>query len=145
MSAGGRFLVVRVGGERYGIGLDAVREVVDLARVRPVPARSPALRGVMPLRDRFCSLLHLGALLAGTAAQEAAGDTAVIVEVAGAPMALEVEDVEGVVDRGAQPVGAAAGPWSAGVWRVGEDLVTVLDLGALAEGITEREGHDGAG
>jgi len=145
VSAGGRFLVVRAGNERYGIGLDAVREVVDLGTVRPVPARSPALRGVMPLRDRFCSLLHLGALLAGTKAPEAAGDTAVIVEVAGAPMALEVEDVEEVVVRGAQHVGAASGPWSTGVWRVGGDLVTVLDLGALAERINEREGHDGAG
>jgi len=145
VSATGRFLVVRAGTERYGIGLDAVREVVELGIVRSVPARSPALRGVMPLRDRYCSLLHLGALLAGTKAPETAGDTAVIVEVGGAPMALEVEDVEEVVDRGAQHVGSASGPWSTGVWRVGEDLVTVLDLGALAERLNEQEGHDGTG
>jgi purine-binding chemotaxis protein CheW len=145
MSSDGRFLVVRAGQERYGIGLDAVREVVDLAGARPVPARSPALRGVMPLRDRFCSLLHLGALLAGGSPPDATGETAVIVEVAGTPMALEVDDVEEVVDRGARLVGAPTGPWASGVWRVGDDLVTVLDLGALAERINEREGHDGTG
>jgi purine-binding chemotaxis protein CheW len=145
VSATGRFLIVRSGGERYGLGLDVVREVVDLAGSRPVPSRAPALRGVMPLRERFCSLVHLGALLAGTGVPEAMGDTAVIVELGGTPMAFEVDDVEGVADRGAEHVGAGGGAFATGVWRVGGDLVTVLDLGALAERFNEREGHDGAG
>jgi chemotaxis signal transduction protein len=145
VSSAGRFLVVRAGGERYGIGLEAVREVVDLVGVRPAPARSPAVRGVMPMRDRFCSLLHLGALLAGTVPPESAADIAVIVEVAGTSFALEVEDVEAVVDRGAQQVGTPSGPWTTGVWRVNEELVTVLDVGALVERLGEGEGHDGAG
>lgn len=141
MSAEGRFLVVRAGGERYGLALDAVREVLDVTvPPRPVPARTLALRGVIPHRERFLSLLHLGALLGGGAPPAAVGDTAVVVETARTALALEVDDVEVVVDRGATFVGAAGAAWTQGVWRVGTELVTVLDLGVLAERVTEGGG-----
>jgi hypothetical protein len=44
------------------------------------------------------------------------------------------------VDRGATYVGATTTPWTQGVWRVGTELVTVLDLGVLAERVTEGGG-----
>ncbi len=142
----GRFLVVRAGGERVGLDLAAVREVIELpAAPQPVPARAPALRGVVPRRGRYCVLLHLGALLTGTAAPEAPGDTAVVVELDGVPVALEVDDVEAVVDRGAERVGAGPTAWATGVWRVGRELVTALDLDALAERVRRQEAGDGAG
>ncbi len=133
MSAAGRFLVVRAGGERYGLGLEAVREVVDVPPPRPVPARTPALRGVMPLHERHCSLIHLASLLAGASPPGHVSDTAVVVSAGGVTMALEVDDVEAVVERGATFVGAAPAAWASGVWRVGDELVTVLDLGVLVE------------
>ena len=136
MNAADRFLVVRSGGARYGLSLDAVREVVDLvAAPRPVPARSAAMRGVMALHERHVSLIHLASLVSGGAPPEALGDTAVVVVVDGASMALEVDDVESVVDRTAEYVGAAPVAWASGVWRVGAELVTVLDLGVLSERI----------
>lgn len=141
----GRFVVVRVGGERYGLPLGAVREVVDIVAPRAVPTSNAALRGVMPLRDRHCSLVHLAALLAAAPAPSELGDTAVVVDARGAPLALEVDDVEGVVDRGAVHVGAAPVAWATGVWRVGTDLVTTLDLDALAERVALRGTGDGAG
>lgn len=133
----GAFLVVRAGRERYGLDLGAVREVVDVAPPRAVPSCSPAMRGVMPLRDRHVSLIHLGALLTGGAPPAALGETAVVVMVDRAALALEVDEVEEVVDRGASRVGAAPAGWAAGVWRVGEELVTVLELGVLAERLSE--------
>jgi chemotaxis signal transduction protein len=145
--AANRFLVVRSGGARYGLGLDAVREVVDITQApRPVPARSASLRGVMPLRDRHVSLVHLASLVVGGTPPDAVGDTAVVVVVDGASMALEVDDVESVVDRTADFVGAAPVAWATGVWRVGAELVTVLDLGVLAERVLQRgSSHDPAG
>jgi chemotaxis signal transduction protein len=137
MTVAAAFLVVRAGGERYGLDLAAVREVVDIAPPHPVPSRAPALRGVMPLRERHVSLVHLGALLGGGAPPERTGETAVVIAIGPASLALEVDDVEEVVDRGATWVGGAPAGWAAGVWRVGEDLVTVLDLGVLAERLSE--------
>jgi chemotaxis signal transduction protein len=145
--AADRFLVVRAGGARYGLGLDAVREVVDIvAAPQPVPARTASLRGVIALRERHVSLIHLASLVAGVAPPDAVGDTAVVVVVDGASLALEVDDVESVVDRTADYLGAAPAAWASGVWRVGADLVTVLDLGVLAEWILHRgSSHDAAG
>lgn len=139
MIAAEAFLVVRAGGERYGIGLVMVREVVDVSALRAVPARTPAMRGVMLLRERFLSLVHLGALLAGGVPAPAVGDTAVVVYVGEVAVALEVDEVLEVVEGGATFVGSAPASWAAGVWRVGTELVTVLDLEALAERLTAIE------
>jgi chemotaxis signal transduction protein len=136
VSAG--FLVVRGGAERYGLPLEAVLEVVDVAPARPVPRRVPALRGVMALRERHVSLVHLAALLAGTTPPEQVADTAVVVELGAFRVALEVDDVEEVVER-ATPVGGAPAAWAQGVWRVGPALVTVVDPAALAERLRESE------
>jgi chemotaxis signal transduction protein len=132
-----RFVVVRSGGQRYGLPLEAVREVVDVTAPRPVPARTAALRGVMPLRERHCSLIHLGALLDGTAPPPVLSVTAVVVQAGAAALALEVDDVEDVIEAGASFVGAAPAAWASGVWRVGGNLVTVLDIGPLAERLTD--------
>lgn len=132
------FLVVRGGNERFGLPLETVREVVDVAVPRAVPARVPALRGVMPLREHHLSLVNLAALLSGTSPPETLGDTAVVVELGAGRVALEVDDVEEVADR-ATPVGGAPAVWAQGVWRVGAELVTVVDPGALAERLWETE------
>jgi chemotaxis signal transduction protein len=129
------FLVVTAGGSRYGLGLADVREVVDVAPARAVPSKSTALRGIMPLRERFVSLVHLASLVSGAAPPEQSSDTAVVVHVDGAPMALEVDDVEQVIDRNADFVGPAPSAWASGIWRVGKELVTVLDLSVLADRI----------
>jgi purine-binding chemotaxis protein CheW len=139
------FLIVRVGTERYGLPLADVREVMDLVPPRPVPTRSPALRGLMPLREHFVSLVHLGALIAEGQAPAGLAGTAAIVMVGGVKLALEVDDVEAVVDRSATFVGPAPEPWASGIWRVGTDLVTVLDLGVLGERIVTNGSFDDAG
>ena len=133
----GRFLVVRAGGERFGLDLAAVREVVDLAAPRPVPARVPAVRGVMPLRERFYTLVHLGALMAGGAPPPAPSETAVLTDLNGRVVAFEVDDVEAVVEGGATLVGSGSGGGIADIWRVGGELVSALDLAVLAARLTE--------
>jgi purine-binding chemotaxis protein CheW len=141
----GRFLVVRAGGERFGLALAAVREVVDVVPPRPVPASTPALRGLMPHRERFVSLLSLAALVRGTAPPGPLAETAVVLEAGGTTMAVEVDDVEEVVDQAATLVGPAQAPWASGVWRVGGELVTVLELDVLAERISEIGSRDDSG
>ncbi len=137
MSAVTGFLVVRCGPERFGLPLADVREVLDVQTPRAVPAANRALRGVMPYRERFVSLVHLGALVTGSAPPRAPADTVVIVDARGAPLALEVDEVEAVVDRPGEPVGSSPATWSVGIWRLGGELVTVVDLSVLAERLSE--------
>jgi chemotaxis signal transduction protein len=134
-------LVARVGTERYGFDIGAVREVVVIERVADVPARSAAVRGVMPLRDRHVSLISLAALLGGGDPPLETGGAAVVVTLGGVDLALEVDEVEAVVDVGAELVAGAApgGVPARGVWRWGQTLVTVLDMGVLAERVTALE------
>jgi chemotaxis signal transduction protein len=131
-------LVVRAGGERYAFDLAAVEEVVDLGEPGSVPGRLPSFRGVIRWRERHLSVLHLGALLGGTAAPASHGDTAVVLRLGGRPVALEVDAVEDVVEPGAAGTAAGAAVAAAGVWQVGGALVTMLDLDALAERLAER-------
>jgi len=139
-----RFLVVQAGRERVGLGLELVREVVDVGTPRPVPAARAAMRGVMQLRERHVSLLHLGALLNGGVPPDVIAETAVIVQIGpaqGRPVqvALEVEGVEDVADRAVATVGEAPEPWGAGVWQVAGGLVTLIDSAALAAMITSSQ------
>jgi len=131
-------LVVRSGAERYAFDLAAVEEVVDLGEPGAVPGRLPAFRGVIRWRERHLSVLHLGALLGGTAVPASRGDTAVVLRLGGQPVALEVDAVEDVVEPGTAGTAAGAAVAAAGVWQVGGALVTMLDLEALAERLAER-------
>lgn len=128
-------LVARAGGERYGLEIAAVREVAPIGDVTPVPSRSLAVRGVMPLRERYLSLYSLEALLTGRMPLRGQAGAAVVVELGGAELALEVDEVESVVDGGATFVAGegVAGIAARGVCRCGDVLVTVLDSARLAE------------
>ena len=137
MSGAARLLVVRAGAERYAFDLAGVEEVVDLGEPGAVPGRLLAFRGVIRWRERHLSVLHLGALLGGSAPPASRGDTAVVLRLRGQPVALEVDAVEDVVEPGAAGTAAGAAA-AAGVWQVGGALVTMLDLDALAERLAER-------
>lgn len=139
MSAAG-FLVVRSGAERLGIAMASVEAVVDLGVPAQVPARLPAFRGVVRWRERHVSVLHLGALVSGGVPPEGRGDTALVVVLGGTPVALEVDAVDEVVEDGGANLGGTPTVAASGVWQVGGALVTMLDLGALAERLTELKG-----
>ena len=139
MSAAG-FLVVRSGAEHLGIAMASVEAVVDLGVPAQVPARLPAFRGVVRWRGRHVSVLHLGVLVAGGAPPEARGDTALVVVLGGTPVALEVDAVDEIVADGGPSVGGAPAVGASGVWQVGGALVTMLDLGALAERLAALQG-----
>ena len=145
MSAGAPALVVaRVGAERYGFEVASVREIVTVAGVVDVPTVSPVVRGVMLHHDHHIALVSLAALLTGAPPSFEPTRTAVVVTTGGADFAVEVDEVEDVVDGGAElvaPAAAADAP-ARGVWRCGGNQVTVLDAAALGERVTalrERE------
>ncbi|HTT66979.1 MAG TPA: chemotaxis protein CheW [Gemmatimonadales bacterium] len=135
------FVVARLGAERYGFDVAAVREVVAVGALASVPARSAAVRGLIPHRERFLPVVSLAALLAGGAPPVEPGGSALVVTMGGADLALEVDEVEAVVDGDAEFVGGSAtGSLPArGVWRWGSALVTVLDVALLAERVTALE------
>lgn len=138
-------LVARAGGERYGFEIGTVREIVAIGALAAVPAVSAAVRGVMPYRERHVSVISLAALLSGGAPPAEVGPAAVVAALGGAEVALEVDEVESVVDPGAEFVAAAGpgAPAARGVCRCGDVLVTVLDAQQLSERVTAMEARAG--
>jgi chemotaxis signal transduction protein len=136
--ANGAYLLVRAGGRRVGLALTSVVEVLEPGAVYPVPSLEPAIRGVTSVRGRILPVVDLGALLRGGAFAAERGGTAVVVDLEGQRLCLEVDEAEEVLRGGALPVPTATTlPWSAGVARHADGLIPLLDLTALGTRITE--------
>jgi chemotaxis signal transduction protein len=132
------YLLVKAGGRSVGLALDQVIEVLDPGEAYAVPAVEPAVRGVTTIRGRIMPLVHLGALLEGSRCPAERGDTAVVVELAGRRVCLEVEAAESVLaDTGLPVPSDAAMPWAVAVARTEGGLLPLLDLTALGARITE--------
>jgi purine-binding chemotaxis protein CheW len=132
----GGFLLVRSERRAYGLPLERVVEVADLTEVLEVPRAEPSVRGLTPLRGRLVPLVHLGAFLGGREPPDERGQAAVLVELAGRLLALEVDDADEVVRGAALPLPDDASlPWAIGVAARTSGLVPILDLEALGERI----------
>ena len=127
-----RHVLFRLGGERYAVPLEAVREVVvpqpPFARV---PRASEAVRGVMNLRGRVVAVVDL-ARLVGLPAQPLAGGAGHVLLLEGDRRALgflvgAVLGVDAIVPAG-ERTGIARG---VAATRIG--AATVLAADALAE------------
>ena len=132
------YLLVRAKGKSYGLPVARVHEVGDLGQVMDVPRSLPAVRGLTPLRGRLVPLVHLGALLGDRAPPAERGRAAVLVELRGRFVALEVDDADEVVREDPLPVPRGQSlPWAGGVarHRGAGGLVPILDLDLLGDRI----------
>ncbi len=136
--SGAGHLLVRAGHRLVGLPLAQVVEVLDPGTAFPVPATEPAVRGVAVVRGRIVPLVHLGALLEGRPCPQDRSDVAVMVELAGRRLCLELEAAETVLYEPGLPIAPGAGlPWAAAVARTEHGLVPLLDLTALGARFTE--------
>jgi purine-binding chemotaxis protein CheW len=94
MTGAGRALVVEVAGARYGLPLDAVREVVRVPEVAEVPRAPAHVLGVAMVRGRAVAILD-ARRLAGTPAGAPASAAArvVLLERAGETLGIRVDRV----------------------------------------------------
>jgi chemotaxis signal transduction protein len=131
------WLLVRAGGRRVGLALDQVIEVLDLGPVYAVPSTEPAVRGVTTSRGRVVPLVHLASLLDGGAAS-AGGGTAVMVQLAGRRVCLEVDEAEEVLREPGLPVPPDLSlPFAVAVARQAGGIVPLLDLTPVGSRISE--------
>ena len=134
MSAEG-WLLVRAGARRVGLSLDQVVEVLDLGPVHPVPSTDLAVRGVTTSRGRVVPLVHLATLLGATGGE---GGTAVLVQLDGRRLCIEVDEAEDVLREPGLPVPPDVSlPFAAAVARRADDVVPLLDLTAVGSRIAE--------
>ena len=58
-----QFLRFALGNERYAVRIDAVREILEVVRMTPLPLMPAFVRGVMNLRGAVVPVVDLGARL----------------------------------------------------------------------------------
>ncbi len=139
MSSG--YLVVRTGKWRYGVPLTDVVEVAETVPVVAVPAAHRAVRGVMPFRQWHVPLIGLGALLGGEGLPAEPAESFVLTRSGDRRIALEVDDIDDLVREAPLPVPSGwQVPWAGAVARYCDELIPILDLGAVAERLAETEG-----
>ena len=132
------WLLVRVGRRLVGLSLPRVVEVLQPGPVHSVPTAEPAMRGVTTVRGRILPVVHLGALLEGSACPAVQAEALIVAEIGGRRVCLEVDDAEEVFLGAGLPVTAAAAlPWASAVARHGEQLVPLLDLDDFGTRIRE--------
>lgn len=132
------YLLVRAGGRRVGLALANVVEVLDPGVAHPVPSIEPAVRGVAQVRGRLLPVIHLGALLDGLPCPLIRGEAAVLVDVEGRRLCLEVDQAEIVSRELGLPVPReTAIPWAIAVARHPDGLIPLLDLTALGTRMSE--------
>jgi len=134
-----RHVVFRVGNERFGLPLPAVREVATPASMSKVPRSPAAVRGIMNLRGKVVTVVHLGTLLG--AAETLAGPAPENADQAGKVglldrgrrdlglLVTEVEGIHGLEETSPGP--GEALPSVRGVSQGPEGAVTILDADGL--------------
>lgn len=153
-----RLLVFRVGAERFGVVLSAVREVVDAPMVNRVPDAAPSLLGVAMVRGELVPLYDARVLLGVGRTDDRSGNgaashgAALLFWVDDRRIALAIDDVFDPVLVEAHEVRPMPGAGTADaiirglVHRAG-DLIAVLDEDVLLEtmlaaaGATAEEGE----
>jgi purine-binding chemotaxis protein CheW len=132
-----RHVVFRIGKERYGLPLAAVREVVEPATMSRVPCAPPAVLGIMNLRGRVVTVVSLASLLGAPTGEEvdveAPAGKVVLLDRGRRDLGLLVSVVDGVHEL--SELAPAPGEVSPAIRGVGRPpsggAVTVLDAEGL--------------
>lgn len=104
---GGRqFLRLALGNDMYAVGIDSVREILEIAHITPLPLMPTFVRGVMNLRGAVVPVIDLSARLGMAPAVVARRSCVVMVDVRAADatastLGMLVDAVYEVFDAGA--------------------------------------------
>ena len=93
-----QLLIVTVDGQRLGVDLGAVKEIIDRCAVTSLPRLPRAIAGVIEVRGAAIPLIDAGAIIGLPAHLDR---RSIVVATDGTrPIALLVDDIEGIVDSG---------------------------------------------
>lgn len=130
-----RYLEFSLGGEKFGIPLLQVRELISVPETTPIPYSPKYFKGIMNLRGQVISVMDLRLKLGVANFSEHSENAVVIVEFDGMKMGLIVDSINKVlqIETGqiaeVPEVKATGGKdYISGVYKNASDLVVILDL-----------------
>ena len=128
------FLEAKVSGQSFGVEIDAVRELSDALTTTPVPNSHPSVEGVYERRGETIAVINLRNCLGFTA------DYPIVACVNDSVVALHVDGVASIhsvsEDKLLKPDSVSNSSATKGIVKIGDTLITVLDLENLVSEIT---------
>ena len=127
-----QLVVFLLGGERYGVPIDQVQEIIRYSKTRSVASDDPRTHGVINLRSRIIPVLDLSSSL-GVYSNEGGASNIVIVETGSATFGILVDEVDEVLSITGEQVEEL--PNAAGcrgrIAKTDDALIVILDLDSL--------------
>jgi purine-binding chemotaxis protein CheW len=141
----GKYLVITIGGESYGIPVTKVRQIVRLLPITPVANMPPHVRGVINLRGRIVPLVDLRRRFGLPVVADHDRTCIVVTEIGGGPVAarrlyaLVVDGVEEVARFAAEDIepppdfgGVIDARFITGMAKAGSGVRTLIDIDMIA-------------
>ncbi|RDI96048.1 chemotaxis protein CheW [Meiothermus sp. QL-1] len=120
--------VLRLGPILLGLEPKGLKEVLDIARLTPVPLTPPFLRGLMAHQGQVVPVFDLASFLKTA---PAAANLAALVAFEGQVLAFSIDEVVGLVSNPAVRPGQAEPPFFSHVLEEGGRTILLLDIPAL--------------
>ncbi len=142
--AGGQFdrelITFTVAGEKYAVDIGQAREIIKLRPITEVPRVPAFVKGVVAVRGRVIPAIDLRLRLGMPEAAPTRRSRILVCDVDDESHGLIVDSVASVVrlsDEAIEPpppkAGGAEADFLAGIGRIGEELIIVLDLRAVVQ------------
>jgi purine-binding chemotaxis protein CheW len=127
-----QLVVFLLGGERYGVPIDQVQEIIRYTETRSVASDDPRTHGVINLRSRIIPVLDLSSSL-GARSHEGIPGNIVIVETGSATIGILVDEVDEVLSVSAEQVEQlpSASGCRGRIAKTDDALIVILDLDSL--------------
>lgn len=140
-----QLVVFTLGAERYGVEIMAVREIVTMQKVTPIPGAPPFMEGVTNLRGRVIPVVDLKHCLGLPLTQPGDEARIMVIDVASSMVGCVVDSVaevlritDEVISQPDETPGADSS-YMKGIAKVGDGLVILMDLRQVLarEGVVE--------
>jgi purine-binding chemotaxis protein CheW len=133
-----QIVVFGIGQELYGVGIEAVHEIVKVPEITAVPDAPAFLEGMINLRGRILPVINLRRRLRLPAAARGKATRVLITESGGRTVGLLVDSVSEVLkvpSESLEPppeiIVSVGVEYIAGVVKQAEKLVTILDFAKI--------------
>jgi purine-binding chemotaxis protein CheW len=134
-----QWVVFRCGGQRYGMPLERVREIVSPRPFTRLPGAGPEVPGLAGVRGRIVTVVDLGTLLHGQPAAHAADHRLLLLDLGGRLLGAVVDDVVMIAPASVSPPTDSASddavPGAAGTGVLEDGAFIALDPARLLEGV----------
>ncbi|MEL7087313.1 MAG: chemotaxis protein [Planctomycetota bacterium] len=141
-------LVFELGGQRFGVNVAKVREVILPVEAVPTPGQADTIKGVIRLRGSVLTVVDLHKQLGRIPQHPDESEWRIIVtEFNGSTAAFQVEAVDSIYRMSWEDVrpvpdsGANGHTAVTGMAEVGEELIMMLDFESIYDTITARNIH----